>query len=53
MFSVRDRQMTSPRHATWLELFFDLVVVAAVSQCLVAMHTEPEGPLLVSARLSS
>lgn len=22
-------QMTSPRHATWLELFFDLVVVAA------------------------
>lgn len=24
--------MTSDRHATWLELFFDLVVVAAVSQ---------------------
>jgi low temperature requirement protein LtrA len=28
------------RHATWLELFFDLVVVAAVSQLAHLLHTE-------------
>ncbi|WP_157975214.1 low temperature requirement protein A [Glycomyces dulcitolivorans] len=35
-------QMTSERHATWLELFFDLVVVAAVSQ-LTHLLVHPSG----------
>ncbi|MFG3340479.1 low temperature requirement protein A [Glycomyces sp. NPDC048151] len=35
-------QMTSPRHATWLELFFDLVVVAAVAQ-LTHLLEHPDG----------
>jgi low temperature requirement protein LtrA len=34
--------MTSERHATWLELFFDLVVVAAVSQ-LTHLLVHPSG----------
>ncbi|WP_176953161.1 low temperature requirement protein A [Glycomyces sambucus] len=35
-------QMTSDRHATWLELFFDLVVVAAVAQ-LTHLLVHPDG----------
>ncbi|WP_335988744.1 low temperature requirement protein A [Glycomyces sp. MUSA5-2] len=35
-------QMTSDRHATWLELFFDLVVVAAVAQ-LTHLLVHPSG----------
>jgi low temperature requirement protein LtrA len=35
-------QMTAPRHATWLELFFDLVVVAAVAQ-LTHLLEHPDG----------
>jgi low temperature requirement protein LtrA len=35
-------QMTSPRHSTWLELFFDLVVVAAVAQ-LTHLLEHPDG----------
>lgn len=35
-------KMTSPRHATWLELFFDLVVVAAVAQ-LTHLLVHPDG----------
>jgi low temperature requirement protein LtrA len=35
-------QMTSERHATWLELFFDLVVVAAVAQ-LTHLLDHPDG----------
>ncbi len=35
-------QMTSERHATWLELFFDLVVVVAVSQ-LTHLLDHPTG----------
>lgn len=34
--------MTSDRHATWLELFFDLVVVAAVAQ-LTHLLVHPSG----------
>jgi low temperature requirement protein LtrA len=29
------------RHATWLELFFDLVVVAAVAQLAHLLHDRP------------
>ncbi|GAA2850615.1 hypothetical protein Acy02nite_33940 [Actinoplanes cyaneus] len=35
------------RHATWLELFFDLVIVAAVAQLAHLLHTEPDGRLLL------
>jgi low temperature requirement protein LtrA len=35
-------QTTAPRHATWLELFFDLVVVAAVAQ-LTHLLEHPDG----------
>jgi low temperature requirement protein LtrA len=35
-------QTTVPRHATWLELFFDLVVVAAVAQ-LTHLLEHPDG----------
>ncbi|GAA2704786.1 low temperature requirement protein A [Actinoplanes palleronii] len=35
------------RHATWLELFFDLVVVAAVAQLAHLLHGEPDGQLLL------
>lgn len=31
------------RHASWLELFFDLVIVAAVAQLAHLLHTEPSG----------
>jgi len=39
--------MTSERHATWLELFFDLVVVAAVSQ-LTHLLDHPTGLTLAA-----
>ncbi|NUR28399.1 MAG: low temperature requirement protein A [Catenulispora sp.] len=32
------------RHATWLELFFDLVIVAAVAQLAHLLHEETVGP---------
>jgi low temperature requirement protein LtrA len=31
-FWVKDIAESEPRHATWLELFYDLVFVVAVSQ---------------------
>jgi low temperature requirement protein LtrA len=33
------------RHATWFELFFDLVFVAAVSQLGAALARDPSGPV--------
>jgi low temperature requirement protein LtrA len=33
------------RHATWFELFFDLVFVAAVSQLSDALSVDPSGPV--------
>lgn len=33
----------SDRHASWLELFFDLVVVVAVSQLAHLLHGDPDG----------
>lgn len=35
------------RHATWLELFFDLVIVAAVAQLAHLLHAEPDARLLM------
>ncbi|BCY08311.1 low temperature requirement protein A [Actinoplanes sp. L3-i22] len=35
------------RHATWLELFFDLVIVAAVAQLAHLLHAEPDGRRLL------
>ncbi|MFI1994093.1 low temperature requirement protein A [Actinoplanes sp. NPDC020271] len=35
------------RHATWLELFFDLVIVAAVAQLAHLLHSEPDGRQLL------
>ncbi|MER7763449.1 low temperature requirement protein A [Streptomyces sp. NPDC097619] len=32
-----------PRHATWLELFFDLVAVAGVAQLAHLLYGEPDG----------
>jgi low temperature requirement protein LtrA len=40
------------RHATWLELFFDLVVVAAVGQLARLLHDRPELEDSCSARPS-
>jgi low temperature requirement protein LtrA len=33
------------RHATWFELYFDLVFVAAVGQLAVALARDPSGPV--------
>jgi low temperature requirement protein LtrA len=33
------------RHATWFELFFDLVFVAAVGQFILALERDPSGPV--------
>ena len=38
---TRDRDIEEQRRATWLELFFDLVFVAAVSQLANALAAEP------------
>ncbi|AEV83602.1 hypothetical protein ACWT_2839 [Actinoplanes sp. SE50] len=38
---------TEERHATWLELFFDLVIVAAVAQLAHLLHTGPDGRQLL------
>lgn len=35
------------RHATWLELFFDLVIVASVAQLAHLLHAEPDGQRLL------
>lgn len=41
MRGVGDSDEGSERHASWLELFFDLVVVAAVAQLAGRMHEAP------------
>jgi len=37
---VHDRDRDELRHATWLELFFDLVFVVAVSRLGVLLHDD-------------
>jgi len=50
--SLRTPQEGEERHATWLELFYDLVVVAAVSQVAHALSQDHSGlGLLVFAGL--
>jgi low temperature requirement protein LtrA len=44
----RLRTLANPdeeRHATWFELYFDLVFVAAVAQLAAALSREPSGPV--------
>lgn len=43
LLDMTQRPETADRHASWLELFFDLVVVVAVSQLAHLLHGDDDG----------